>query len=103
MDREETRRGREFLRDRIRLDFDFSATDQHRGVPPPPAQKPCPPGSTVLSLPPAGEWEKIPPTDLVEAIGGRRSRRSYRSDPFTLEEISFLLWAVQGVRRRVLP
>jgi SagB-type dehydrogenase family enzyme len=34
---------------------------------------------------------------LVEAIRRRRSRREFTKDPLTLEELSFLLWATQGV------
>ena len=34
---------------------------------------------------------------VVEAIGRRRSRRDYSSKPISLEELSFLLWATQGV------
>jgi hypothetical protein len=32
---------REFLKDAIRLKIDFSQTDQSRGVPPPPMEKPA--------------------------------------------------------------
>jgi len=37
----------------------------------------------------------------AHAIGNRESRRSYRAEPLTLEELSFLLWATQGIRQRI--
>ena len=33
-------------------------------------------------------------------MANRQSRRTYRQEPLTLEELSFLLWATQGVRGR---
>jgi SagB-type dehydrogenase family enzyme len=38
---------------------------------------------------------------LSDAISSRQSRRSYTEAYLTLEELSFLLWATQGVRRIV--
>ena len=35
---------------------------------------------------------------LIEAINRRKSRRKFTEEPLTLEELSFLLWATQGVR-----
>ena len=42
---------REFLKDSIRKKFDFARADQNRGVPPPPVEKPWPPGAPTLGLP----------------------------------------------------
>jgi nitroreductase len=47
-------------------------------------------------------WKNIAKVDLVTAIGNRESRRAYTKEPLTLEEISFLLWATQGVRGEVI-
>jgi SagB-type dehydrogenase family enzyme len=38
--------------------------------------------------------------DLATAIGNRQSRRSFNPEPLTLDELSFLLWATQGVREQ---
>jgi len=38
--------------------------------------------------------------DLVTAIEGRRSHRRFLAEPLTLEEVSFLLWATQGIRHQ---
>ncbi len=37
--------------------------------------------------------------DLETAIRNRQSRRLFREEAITLDELSFLLWATQGVRR----
>ncbi len=91
--------GREFLKDTIRLRTDFSRTGQSRGLPPPPVEKPCPAGGETYGLPPAGRREGIKPVDLADAVARRRSRRRYTADPLSLDELSFLLWATQGVRK----
>jgi SagB-type dehydrogenase family enzyme len=101
MEKELMLKYRSFLKDSIRKEIDFSRTDQHRGVAPPPIEKPCPPEAGRTDLPPADRLPGIGKTDLRSAIGNRKSRRSYRAEPISLEELSFLLWATQGIRRRL--
>lgn len=96
-------RYRDFLKDTVRLSIDFSRTDQSQGIPPPPIEKPIPPEAEPLDLPKSRRWEDIPALELVTAIRLRRSQRNYTHTPLTLEEISFLLWATQGVSRRLGP
>lgn len=96
-DRKEALSGREFLKDNVRRKVNWAATDQHRGVPPPPVAKPCPPGSECVNLPPAGDWRDVVPVDLAAAMAGRRSHRRFRKEALTLDELSFLLWATQGI------
>ena len=86
-----------FLTDRIRDEVNFWETPQSQGHRPPPAQKPVPPESGVIPLPAPDTWS-IPPCDLQIAIAGRQSHRRFTKDPLSLEELSFLLWATQGVR-----
>jgi len=78
-------------------------TDQRKGVPAPPPQKPHPKGAKLIALVSPEELTvgKMP---LIEAIRRRRSRRKFTEDPLTLEELSFLLWATQGVaKKETLP
>lgn len=89
---------RYFLKDSIRLTVDFSQTDQSRGVAPPPVELPYPADAVRIDLPPVGGWESVPRVDLEDAIRHRESRRDFSRRPLTLEEVSFLLWATQGVR-----
>lgn len=90
---------RRFLKDSIRLSIDFSETDQSRGVPPPPIEEPYPPEAARVDLPPAGQWRSLPRVGVEDAIRTRESRRDFSKEPLTLDEVSFLLWATQGVRQ----
>ena len=96
---EVAQRLRSFLKDSIRKRVDFSRTDQNRGVPPPPLEKPRRQDQQIVKLARPGEWKTIPPCELARAIENRRSRRAFRPQPLALEELSFLLWATQGVTR----
>jgi len=89
--------GRYYLTDLIREVVDFSLTAQSRGIHPPPVQKPVLPGSRIIPLPPYGSWT-IPSCDLQAAIANRQSHRHFTAALLSLEELSFLLWATQGVR-----
>jgi SagB-type dehydrogenase family enzyme len=88
---------RYFLKDTVRQSVDFSRTDQARRVPPPPLEKPFPADAVRLDLVAPGRWQGIAEVDLATAIGKRRSRRRFRQQPLSLEELSFLLWATQGI------
>lgn len=94
---------RYLLKDSIRQEIDFSMTDQHRGVPPPPIQKPCPDGAVKVDLPAPEAWEHVKDVDLRVSIRNRKSCRRYRGAAMRLDELSFLLWATQGIRKRVNP
>lgn len=87
---------REFLKATVWELWDGLETDQRRGVPPPAPQKPCPEAATRVDLIPPQELT-VGQMPLVEAIGRRRSRRKFTQGSLTLEELSFLLWATQGV------
>lgn len=92
---------RYFLKDSVRLNIDFSQTDQHRGKEPPPIEKPPSEGQKRIDLMPMSKWRTISEIDLITALQKRRSHRKFQSKPLSLQELSFLLWATQGVRRRV--
>lgn len=91
---------RDFLKDDLRLLIDFSRSDQNRGVAPPSVQKPAPPGQRVSLLPPDPAGTFAGRMDLAKALAGRKSHRAWRDEPVSLDELGFLLWAVQGVRRK---
>lgn len=96
------RKNREFLKDSLRMVTDFSRTDQRRGHPPPPVQKGCDPGATRVKLAGPEQWGDVVRTmGLDRIIQGRKSRRNYTGEPLLYEELSFLLWATQGVRKQV--
>jgi SagB-type dehydrogenase family enzyme len=90
---------RSFLKDSIRKAVDFKATEQSRGVPAPPLEKPWNPDARRITLP--GEWPDIGQMAVEQAIRVRESRRRYDRTPLRLDELAFLLWATQGIRKRV--
>ena len=96
-------RARYFLKDGIRQEIDFTTTDQSRGVAPPPIEKPCPPDARCVDLAKPGEWKGVREVNLEAAIIDRQSVRQFSRAPLRLDEVSFLLWATQGIRKRLGP
>jgi len=93
-------RNRYFLKDSVRKTVDFSRTDQSMGVPPPHIEKGYSADAERIDLIPPDEFQALPSVDLRFAIANRQSRRQFSETPLTLEELSFLLWATQGVREQ---
>ncbi len=92
---------RYFLKDSVRLTIDFSKTDQSRGLPPPSIEKPFHADSKRIDLVKHNYWKSIHDISLVSAIQNRRSHRHFLPGPLKLEELSFLLWATQGIRKKL--
>jgi len=92
---------REFLKDSIRKKIDSSRSDQNQGIPAPPIEKPYAGDARRIDLIPAGHWKDPRSVDLSAAIANRQSRRMFLHEPLSLEDLSFLLWATQGLRGRV--
>ena len=90
---------RNFLKDTVRRTIDFSKTDQNAGISPPPLEKPAAADARRIDLVTKVSWRGFSGLDLVSAIEERRSHRSFTGEPLTLEELSFLLWATQGIRQ----
>lgn len=90
-----------FLKDSIRKTVDFSKTDQSSGVPPPPLEKPYRSNQALTALTPPGDFLNRFRIDLPSAIERRKSHRSYLAKPISLTELSFLLWATQGIRKKL--
>jgi SagB-type dehydrogenase family enzyme len=92
---------RSFLKDTIRKSFDFSTTDQNRGIAPPPIEKPFSPDALRINLSKEDSWENVSGTSLLEAIKNRKSHRVFIDRPLKLDELSFLIWATQGIRHQI--
>jgi SagB-type dehydrogenase family enzyme len=91
-------RYREFLKSGDWDAWGREETDQRKRIPPPPMEKPYPEDAVLVDL--------VPPDDLtvgtmplIEAIRRRRSRRKFTKGSLLPEELSFLLWATQGLYR----
>ena len=94
---------RHFLKDSIRQTIDFWQTDQSQGIAPPPLEKPFSPDAARIDLLPPEAWQQIPTIDLLSAIQRRKSRRQFRKDALSVEELSFLLWTTQGMKQTLQP
>lgn len=93
-----------FLKDTIRQQIDFSRTPQSRHVPAPPVQKPTPRDAIRIRLPDGAEaLARLGRMPIGEAVLRRESVRDYSAASLTLEELSVLLWATQGVRKVLSP
>jgi SagB-type dehydrogenase family enzyme len=93
----QVKEGRKILRSDLWGEFGKWQTDQKKGIPAPPPQKPYLKNAELIEL--------VPPTEITlgtiplkDVIGKRRSRRRFTETPLTLEELSFLLWSTQGVQ-----
>ena len=102
-------------------------SDQSKGVPVPPQEEPPAPEDCVINLPPpdsilrafeesreqkraAASFEDTRTSEkpfwgvperaavLYHLLNNRRSRRKYTMEPLTIEELSYLLWAIEGVK-----
>ena len=72
-------------------------TGASQGVPQPAPQKESEAGKAFIDLP-APAVCKLTKPDTRQCIGDRKSVRRYIDEAITLEELSYLLWATQGVR-----
>ena len=73
-------------------------SDQRKGLPLPPLQKPYPEDAKLIDLVSPEDF-KIGNVSLIKAIKNRVSHRKYSEESLTLEEFSFLLWSTQGVKK----
>ncbi len=71
-------------------------TDQRKKVPMPAQQKPLPEGASLIDLPDP-QKTGLGAMSVAEALLKRRSYRGALDDPLSMEELSFLLWATQGI------
>jgi SagB-type dehydrogenase family enzyme len=72
-------------------------SDQQKGISPPPVEKPFDKIAETIELVDIRKTEAIE-VELKQLIANRRSRRKFSKEPFTLAELSFLLWATQGIK-----
>jgi SagB-type dehydrogenase family enzyme len=77
---------------------DEPRSDQQKGAAVPPLQKPSPAGARIIDLVDPGQI-KLGNQPLFDIIRQRKSRRLFTDAFMTLEELSFLLFATQGVTR----
>ncbi|HOI25066.1 MAG TPA: SagB/ThcOx family dehydrogenase [Caldisericia bacterium] len=73
-------------------------SDQMMGILPPPCFKEALETNQIIKLP-EPDPSNLANDSLFQAIQSRESVRAYSTEPFTQKELSFLLWASQGIRK----
>ncbi|WP_339818627.1 SagB/ThcOx family dehydrogenase [Paenibacillus sp. FSL R7-0216] len=86
---------RNFLKSNF-LEFKHVKTDKIKGLPQPAIVKPYSSTSEMIDLPEPGE-EVVSRSNIYDCIKDRRSTRFYSAESLQLEELSYLLWATQGI------
>lgn len=89
-----------FLRADVFKELDNLETDQQRELPQPPVQKSCPASSTLIDLIPIENFG-CGNMSILDTLRNRKTRRVFSEEALSLEELSFLLWSVQGVKKIV--
>ncbi|MCK5238103.1 MAG: SagB/ThcOx family dehydrogenase [Candidatus Thorarchaeota archaeon] len=80
--------------------FSEMGTDQQKEIAPPPIEKPIPKDANTFDLVDPEEFT-LGSMPLVDAIRQRHSQRNFADESLTFEELSYLLWATQGIRNVV--
>ncbi len=78
-------------------EVEYSIPDQMLGVPMPPFQKPYPEDATLIELskPDRSIFKK---SNIYDCIVERESRRKFKDEALSLEELSMLCFTTQGMR-----
>jgi SagB-type dehydrogenase family enzyme len=87
---------REFLKAHYWRNINNLDLDRLKGIPSPEVQKPYPEDAELIELV-AIEDIRLGEVSLKQVIGQRRSRRKFTDRPLSIEELSYLLWATQGI------
>ncbi|GAA3662274.1 SagB/ThcOx family dehydrogenase [Asaccharospora irregularis] len=86
---------RDFLKSNFN-EFKNIKTDRMMKIEQPPIVKPYDKSSKIIDLPEVSE-KVVKNNDIYKCIKERRSTRFYSDESISLEELSYLLWATQGI------
>ena len=91
---------RDFLRffDKEEYEKEVPKSDEQKKIPPPSFQREYPENAPLIDLI-APEDFKIGKTPFLNVVNARKSRRKYTEESLSLEELSFLLWSTQGLKK----
>jgi len=76
----------------------WGESDERKGIALPPLEKAFPEGAKRIALI-APEKLDLGAMAVADAIRDRHSRRAFTDEPLTFGELSYLLWATQGIRK----
>ena len=91
----------QFIRDFIektKSKYSSVPPQELKTVPQPPLELPIPPETELIPLP-APKDLQISDIGLRKAVEQRRSHRAYTGKALSIEELSYLLWMTQGVKK----
>lgn len=77
---------------------DSELSDQEKKLPQPPLEKPYDNNLSQIQLPEVTK-DILQNSNILDIINNRQSWRSYSEENLSLQELSFLLWCSQGVKR----
>ena len=98
----EIKSGRKFLRFYNKDDYEKKVpqSDQEKKLPSPELEFEFPPDANLIDLVPP-ENLKTQQSTFLSIVNSRCSRRKYTDESISLEELSYLLWCTQGVKRQL--
>ena len=79
-------------------DEDYELSDQEKKLPQPPLEKPYNKNDKIIDLPEVTDKILIK-SNILDIINQRESHRKFTDDDLSLDELSFLLWTTQGVKK----
>jgi SagB-type dehydrogenase family enzyme len=95
---EEYKKNRRFLKSSIWKEASHHISDQRKGLEEPAKEKPLVDTTEFIELT-KPQYFKIGDKPLKDVIQNRKSHRNFSTTPLTIEELSYLLWATQGLRK----
>ncbi|KTD84794.1 SagB/ThcOx family dehydrogenase [Paenibacillus etheri] len=87
---------RRFLKSNFN-EFKHIKTDKIKGLPQPPIVKPVDSESSLIIDLPKVSKDVVCKENIFDCIDQRRSTRFYSAENLSLDELSYLLWATQGI------
>lgn len=94
---DELKKQRQWMKSNF-ADWDDIKSDQEKELPQPSLEKPYDEAAELIDLPEISE-KVLSKTDVLTVFNDRKSHRKYTEESLSLEELSFLLWATQGVKK----
>lgn len=91
-----TLKNREFLKSKY-MDLDHIISEQDKGIETPPIEKEYDKEKLIYLKKPNKKILKT--KNIFDCIANRKSRRSFNNSAISLDELSYLLWATQGVTK----
>lgn len=87
----------EYFQEYTKYQYFSAPSEMSLGIAIPEPEKPIPAAARVIQLPDPAPSLPDRTKNLFDILKERRSRRDYRDQSITLEQLAILLWSIQGV------